>query len=398
MGHHQNAKNRDGRFKLKKVLVLTVLAGMGHIRAAEAICEGVRRVSPESMVWLKDPLEEEPKKQQFINDIYVFMARYMPHIWGYFYNSHLISGRYSLIRWYITKKYAALIAQNIEKFQPEVIVSTHPFLAAAVGALKKHAEPSSQKGLNISLVSVATDFHVHLFGINKHVDAFVVPCEEMANYLKEQGVPSKRIAVEGIPVSPKFFVPTETDVVKEQLGFDKNKPIILILSGGFGIGPVISLLEAFRDIKENLQLAIIIGRDEKLRKEAIAITQDFNYQVKVFGFVDNMEEFMSAADVVITKPGGMSISEALAKRVPIVLMQAIKGQEEWNVRALVNAGAAVYPECTGDIPQAVCNILSDKATYSSMKEAAGRMEKMNCTENIARLVVGIRSSNPHYGL
>lgn len=383
---------------MKKILVLTVLAGMGHVRAAEAICEGIRQVSPESIVWLKDPLEKEPKKQRFINNFYVFMARHMPYIWGYFYNSRLISGVYSPIRWYITKRYAALIAQNIREFQPDVIVSTHPFLAAAVGVLKKQTERSphpcltgsGKKRLNIPLISVATDFHVHLFGVNRQVDAFVVPCEEMAKYLESQGISSERIAVEGIPVSPRFSIPIEMTAAKESLGFDKDMPIVLILSGGFGIGPVLNLLEAFKNIKGNFQLAIIIGRDEKLREKAEAITKDFNYRVKVFGFVNNMEEFMSMSDVIITKPGGMSVSEALAKRVPLCLMQAIKGQEEWNVRVLVNAGAAVYPKRTKDIPQAVCELLADEASRYSMKEAAGRLGKPNCTENIARLVMETR--------
>ncbi|MBI4778640.1 glycosyltransferase [Candidatus Desantisbacteria bacterium] len=388
---------------MKKILVLTVLAGMGHVRAAEAVCEGIRRVSPESMVWLKDPLEKEPKKQRFINDFYVFMARHIPHLWGYFYNSHLISGAYSPIRWYITKRYAALIAQNIRKFQPEIIVSTHPFLAAAVGVLKsigtkvleKHAEPLSPPSSimggeeeYISLVSVATDFHVHPFGVNKQVDTFVVPCKEMAMYLKGQGVPSERIVIEGIPISLKFSVPIDTDAAKKQLGFDRNKPIVLILSGGFGIGPVLDLLEAFRGVRGNFQLATIIGKDEKLREKATAITRDFNYPVKIFGFVNNMEEFMSAAAVVITKPGGMSVSEALVKRVPLCLMQAIKGQEEWNARVLVNAGVAVYPKHIKDIPAAVCELLTDEAKYSFMKEAAEKMGKRNCTENIAKLIIG----------
>ncbi len=367
---------------MKKILVLTVLAGMGHVRAAEAVCEGIRRVLPESTVWLKDPLEKEPKKQRFVNDIYVFMARHMPHLWGYFYNSRLISGVYSPIRWYITRKYAALIAQNIREFQPEVIVSTHPFLAAAVGTLKNH------KRLKIPLISVATDFHVHSFGINKQVDTFVVPCEEMAEYLKKKGVPAEKIAIEGIPVSLKFFAPIETDAIKEQIGFDKDKPIILILFGGFGIGPVLDLLESFKDIEGNFQLAIIIGKDKRLKEKAKAITQDFKCRVRVFGFIDNMQEFMSIADILITKPGGMSVSEALVKRIPLCLMQAIKGQEEWNASVLVRAGAAVYPEHTKDIPQTVCRILADKEKYSSMKKATERLERMNCTENIARLVVG----------
>ena len=104
---------QQGRFKLKKVLVLTVLAGMGHVRAAEAVCEGIKHVSPEAVVKLLDPLEEKPKGQRFINNFYVFMVRRMPHLWGYFYNSRLISGVYSQIRWDITQRYPAFIAQNI---------------------------------------------------------------------------------------------------------------------------------------------------------------------------------------------------------------------------------------------------------------------------------------------
>jgi len=377
-----NAEGNRG-FKLKRILVLTVLAGMGHIRAAEAICEGIRSVSQESVVWLKDPLEEEPKKQRFINDFYVFMARHMPHLWGYFYNSRLLSGAYSPMRWYITRRYASLIAKNIKEWNPDIIVSTHPFLAAAVGVLKK------RKGLNIPLISVATDFHVHLFGINKQVDTFIVPCEEVAEYLNRQGVNSEKIVSCGIPISLKFSVPLRIEEAKEKLGFDRDKPLVLLLSGGFGIGPVLDLLKAFRGIEGKFQLAIIIGRDEKLRKRAKEIAQTLNCPIKVFSFVDNMEEFVSAADMVITKPGGMSVSETLAKRVPLCLMQAIKGQEEWNVRILVKAGAAVYSKDVRDIPSVVIGLLNDEAKCSCMRESAGRLRKPNCSENIARLVINI---------
>ncbi|MBI4753384.1 hypothetical protein HY793_03295 [Candidatus Desantisbacteria bacterium] len=364
---------------MKRILVLTVLAGMGHIRAAEAICEGIRSISPESVVWLKDPLEEEPKKQRFINDFYVFMARHMPHLWGYFYNTRLLSSAYSPMRWYITRKYATLIAKNIKEWNPDIIVSTHPFLAAAVGVLKK------RKGLDIPLISVATDFHVHLFGINKQVDTFIVPCEEVAEYLNRQGVNSEKIVDCGIPISLKFSVPMAT--AKERLGFDMDKPLVLLLSGGFGIGPVLDLLKAFRGIEGKFQLAIIIGRDEKLRKRAKEIAQTLNCPIKVFSFVDNMEEFMSAADLIITKPGGMSVSEALAKRVPLCLMQAIKGQEEWNVRILVKSGAAVYSKDVRDIPGVVMGLLSDETKRSCMREAAGRLGRTDCSENIARLII-----------
>ncbi|MFH1097347.1 MAG: glycosyltransferase [Candidatus Desantisbacteria bacterium] len=367
---------------MKRILVLTVLAGMGHIRAAEAICEGIGRVSPESVVWLKDPLEEEPKRQRFVNDFYVFMARHLPHLWGYFYNTRLLSSVYSPMRWYITRRYVTLIAKNIKEFQPEVIVSTHPFLAAAVGVLKKY------KGLDIPLISVATDFHVHSFGINKQVNIFVVPCEEMVRYLEGQGIPSERIVIEGIPISPKFSVPMGTEEAKEKLGLDKDTPLVLILSGGFGIGPVLDLLRAFDGVKGSFQLAIIIGRDERLRQKAEEIVHGLDCQAKVFGFVDNMEEFMSAADLIITKPGGMSVSEALAKKVPLVLMQAIKGQEEWNVRVLVKAGAAVYSKDVRDIPSVVMGLLNDEAKYSCMREAAGRLGRPKCSEEIGMMMMG----------
>jgi processive 1,2-diacylglycerol beta-glucosyltransferase len=368
----------------KKILILTVLAGMGHIRAAEAISEGIHKIDSEAIVWLHDPMEDAQKIRMFINNFYIWTVRYAPVIWGFLYNSRIISSRYSPIRWYITKKYIPHVKNNIQRFKPDIIVSTHPFIAAAVGKLKKSQE------INIPLVSVATDFHVHPFGINSQVDVFIVPCKEVYEYLKANKIPGKKIIIEGIPISPKFSIQNnDTITLRKKLGLKKEYPVVLILSGGFGLMPVIEVINVFRDIPhDKLQLVIIVGKDKRLENKIKEKVADFQIPVKVFGFVNNMEEFMSVAELVITKPGGMSVSEALVKRVPLILMHAIRGQEMWNVDILTNAGAAIYPKHVKDIPEIVLRLLyTEKECLQNMKNVAMKLEKPNCAINIGKFIL-----------
>lgn len=339
---------------MKKILILTVLAGMGHIRVAEAIGKAIKEVNPDLEVKTCDPMATtSPKLQRFFNQSYLFLGNYFPPLWGFFYNSRLLSSNYNPFKWEVRRKYGQSIKLVIDQFNPDLLVSTHPFIADAVGELKK-------KGIvKIPLISVVTDYHVHPWGINKYIDLFILPSEDV----QLKGIPESKIRINGgLATDPKFFKPQNKEHLRKTFEIAKDHKVVLILCGGFGMGMggVIKLLRGFRDIDFPLQLLVVAGKNEELKAKLTQIAKQLKIKTTIFGFVENMEEVMAVCDLVVTKPGGTSISEALTKGLPVILTEPIPGQEDWNVQILLKEGIAIQPENLAEIPSLIIKLFTSE--------------------------------------
>ncbi|MFH1563052.1 MAG: glycosyltransferase [Nitrospirota bacterium] len=341
---------------MKKILILTVLAGMGHIRAAEAIAKGIKELNSDMEVKTCDPMATtSPKLQQFFNQAYLFLGNYIPPLWGWFYNSRVLSSNYNPFKWDIRRKYGKSIKLVIDQFNPDLLVSTHPFISDAAGWLKK------QKIINLPLITVVTDYHVHPWGINKYIDLFILPSEEV----KIKGIPESKIKISGgLTTDPKFYKPQNKDSLRKTFGIAKDHKVVLILCGGFGMGMggVLKLLRSFSGIDFPLQLLVVAGKNEELVRKLIEISKQLKIKTKIFGFVENMEELMAVCDLVVTKPGGTSISEALTKGLPIILTEPVPGQEDWNVQILLKEGVAIQPESLTAIPSLIIKLFTKEDT------------------------------------
>ncbi|MDI6736297.1 MAG: glycosyltransferase [bacterium] len=347
---------------MKKILILTVLAGMGHIRAAEAIAKAIKEVNANMEVKICDPMATtSPKLQQFFNQAYLFLGNYIPPLWGFFYNSRILSSNYNPFKWDVRRRYGRSIKLAIEQFNPDLLVSTHPFIADAAGELQK-------KGIiNLPLISVVTDYHIHPWGINKYIDLFILPSAEV----QIKGIPEGKIRISGgLATDPKFFKPQDKNSLCKTFGIAKDHKVVLILCGGFGMGMggVIKLLQSFRGIDFPLQLLVVVGKNEELKAKLTQIAKQIKIKTTIFGFVENMEELMSVCDLVVTKPGGTSISEALTKGLPIILTESVPGQEDWNVQILLKEGVAIQPEHLAEIPSLIIKLFtSQKDTLQEMQ-------------------------------
>ncbi|MEW6097140.1 MAG: glycosyltransferase [bacterium] len=341
---------------MRKILILTVLAGMGHLRAAEAIAKGIKELNEDVEVKTYDPMAiTSPKLQQFFNNSYLFLANYIPPLWGWIYNSRVVSSYYNPFRWDVKRRYAKSIKYVIDQFNPDVLVSTHPFIAEGAGELKK------QRIIDLPLISVVTDYHVHPWGINRYVDWFILPTLEVAVHLKNKGIPDEKIRISGgLPTDPKFFKPQNKDYLCKIFDLQKDINVVLILCGGFGMGmgKVSKLLSGFIGVDFPLQLLVVAGKNEELRARLTKVSKQLKIKTKIFGFVENVEELMEVSDVVITKPGGVSVSEALTKKLPIILTKAVPGQEKWNVDMLLNEGVAIQPKNMVEIPSLLIKLFN----------------------------------------
>ncbi len=359
---------------------------MGHIRAAEALGKAIKEVNPDLEVQTCDPMATTSSKlQQFFNQAYLFLGNYLPPLWGFFYNSRILSSNYNPFKWNVRRKYGQSIKLAIDQFNPDLLVSTHPFIADAAGQLKK-------KGIiNLPLISVVTDYHVHPWGINKYIDLFILPSEDV----QIKGIPEGKIKISGgLATDPKFFKPQDKDSLVKTFGIAKDHKVVLILCGGFGMGMggVIKLLQGFKGIDFPLQLLVVVGKNEELKTRLTQIAQQLKIKTTIFGFVENMEELMSVCDLVVTKPGGTSISEALTKGLPLILTDPIPGQEDWNVQILLKERIAIQPENLTAIPGLIIKLFTSEA--DRLQEMRQRIkEKFADTRsvyNIANEIINYR--------
>lgn len=357
---------------------------MGHIKAAEAICVGIKKLDIQSNIYLLNPLSNtNPYFAWFINAIYLWMAEYIPILWGWIYDNKILSSPKSPLRCWGRKRYAKSIIKDIEEFKPDVIVSTHPFTTEGVSELKR------RRIIDIPLISIATDYDVHPFGISEFVDIFIVPCHQLSYQLEAIGIKSEKIRVCGIPIDPKFGESKGKGFQRKVLDLREDLPVALILSGGFGLNSIENVVRSFAGINYHIQLIVVTGTNKRLKKRLERIIKKIPIPIKLYGFITNMEVLMEASDVIITKPGGISISEAVAKGLPLILIKPIKGQEIKNVDYLLGEGIALYLKNSSDVPKTIISLLSNPERLSVMHERSLRLSNPKVAMDIAKIILDI---------
>jgi processive 1,2-diacylglycerol beta-glucosyltransferase len=188
--------------------------------------------------------------------------------------------------------------------------------------------------------------------------------------LVARGASAADVAVTGIPVSGKFALPTESGTARRHLGLRDDTPVLLVVSGGFGVGPVAGILDAANRVETRVQVVVVCGRNEQLRRELAVLNH--RHPTRLLGFVSNMHEFMAAADLVVTKPGGLTSSEALAIGRPLLIVDPIPGQEAANSDFLLEHGTAVKVNRVEDIPYRLDTLLGSRR-LKQMSRAARRL-------------------------
>jgi processive 1,2-diacylglycerol beta-glucosyltransferase len=205
----------------------------------------------------------------------------------------------------------------------------------------------------------------------------------MQRHLIRRGQPKERTRITGIPIDPVFAERRDPAEARERLGMRPDLPAVLMLSGGYGVGSVSKLMQAFQGIDGKFQLVAVAGADERMRRKALAAATGLRVPTQVYGGVNNIHEMMDAADLVITKSGGLTSSEALAKRKPMIITDPIPGQEQRNCEYLLESGAAVRLYETDDAPFRVQSLLEDPVQMDALRNAAGRIGRPHAARDIA---------------
>lgn len=364
-----------------RVLILHATAGHGHEKAAQAVAEAILASEPSAAVRVEDSLLFTPAifggpyKQS-----YLYFIRKMAWFWGFLYYSAdhpLVFFFLRPIRRVVNGLFAKKLVQLIRDEDPDVIVSTHFLSTEVAGTMKK-------TGLRARLVTIVTDFMPHAFWLHPGVDYYVAAMPETKTELLRRGIPETKIRVLGIPIAKKFSVRPDRVEFRSRLGFDAKKYLVLLTSGGAGIGSSFEIAKRLLDLPTGVQIAAVCGTNTALQ-ERLAGLAAADKRLKVFGFVNNMNELMGAADVVVGKGGGLTISESLALGRPMIVFEPVPGQETRNAVCLEKRSAGIVARTLDDVIRAVSTLASDSSASAQIAARAAETGRPDAAAKIAEL-------------
>ncbi len=340
-----------------RILVLSASVGAGHLRAAEAVEKALRISVPDATVKNVDILDLTNRVfRRVYGKLYLDLVNMAPHALGYFYDimdRPTKSGKSDKMRLVLQKLNLSVFIRFLREEPWDLVINTHFLPAEIIASLR-------QKGdLVLPQVTVTTDFDTHRLWVNQPCERYFTATEEGALYLQTWGVPAQDIQPTGIPIDPVFATPKDRAMCRAKHGLAEDRPVVLQLAGGFGVGPIASYYRALLDVEVPIQLAIVAGRNEALKAELEKIPCPPHHRTKIFGFTREIDELMEAADLVVSKPGGLTTSETLARGAVMVIVNPIPGQESRNSDFLLENGAAVKANSTTLLTHKVTALLKD---------------------------------------
>lgn len=361
-------------------LFLSASTGGGHDKAAEAVIECMKQRNPDSGNLLSNSLKNiSPVFNRLIVNTYLHTIKNTPNVYGSLYklsesNESLTDITKSLNRFFSFK-----LSDFIDAAAPSVIVSTHTIPLQMVSMLKR------KEKLTIPAIGIVTDFTNHYFWKLDNIDAFIVANEYIKDDMVKMGIQGSRIYTFGIPVCSSFRQRKDRNVLLAEFGL-KNKPTVLVMGGSLGLGEIkkvfISLLECRREI----QIIAVTGMNRKLEIQLRELAADAVKTVRILSFTDRVSDLMDISDVIITKPGGVTVAEALVKRIPIIIMSPLPGQEERNANFLMNNGAAARLYPGDDIENILHQILDNPVRLRQLKEMSALLARPDAAERTAALM------------
>lgn len=406
------------------VIILSASTGGGHISAANSIKDFF--ISNNVSATVVDALEYiSPILNKTITEFYDYIARKQPKIWKMMYNSantktvnRMIAGINSIV--------GKRLLPLFDEFSPNIIISTHPFTTEMVSMLKMHGI------IDIPLICIITDYAPHRTWISEGVDAYIVANSDMIDSMCNMGVKRKIIHPFGIPVDDSFYIESNKEKTLKELSLDPKLPTVLIMAGKGGLANIDKIYSELQTVDYDFQIIIITGKNQKLYEKIKSISEGklnirkrdkilfkiseyipkfknirfrvkskrFNIntkklkKTKIIYFTREVEKYMNASDLIITKPGGLTISEALACGLPMALFSAIPGQEEENAEFLVSNNMAVRLE--ENAAKTVQNLLENPQVLNHMKYSCKKFDKSDSLKNILKLVKKLTAEEKHF--
>jgi processive 1,2-diacylglycerol beta-glucosyltransferase len=374
---------------MKKILIISASAGAGHTMAARAVEQalGLASKGQPPQVTHIDLLKFSTLLYKTVyHDLYLYMAQKQPLLYGYIFTTSDNMKRQKrpdfllrLMDTLNTRKFLSFLQET----EWDIIISTHFLASQLVCDLKRRGKVSAP------LMTVTTDYGLHSYWILPESEYYVTADENCRRHLMASGIPGGRIQALGIPVSPEFARRKSREPIREKLVLAPRLPAVLMLSGGFGVGPIEHMVADLARVRSNFQLVVIAGRNRPLLNHLRQARQNLPFKMIPTGYTEQMDEYMRAVDLVISKPGGLTTAEAMAAGVPMLVVNPIPGQEDMNSDMVLEHGAGIKAMHQVDIPHRLEELLSQPARLAAMRRNALALGKPQAAQDIARLVMDI---------
>ena len=366
-----------------RVLIATVTAGGGHLAAAAALDEAWRALRPSDVVEQVDLGKFfSPLHRKIVSEGYVTLVNHAPELWGMVFaktDKPKAAQALNRVRAIFPSNSRHRFGRYVKEYKPDVVLCTHYFPLETLNHLR-----GKRGGPRPLAVSVVTDFEAHALWMDACVDLYCVAADQTKARLVARGAAEENVVVTGIPISAKFSARLDAKAVLKTLGLRDDLPVLLVPSGGFGMGPVGEILAELDKVERPFQSVVVTGRNQELRRELAA--QDRKHPTQVLGLVTNMHELMAVADLIITKPGGLTSSEALAMGKPLFILNPIPGQEAANSDFLLEHGAAAKVNRVEDLPYRIEQLLGSRKLVE-MGRAAKALGRPQAARDIVNEVV-----------
>jgi processive 1,2-diacylglycerol beta-glucosyltransferase len=360
-----------------KILVLSASVGAGHMRAAQAVELALRQLAPDAEVKNVDLLTlTNAAFRRVYGKAYLDLVNLAPHVLGYVYDlldkPREPDSKRDRFRLAIEKLNLKQFTDMMQAGNWNVVVNTHFLPAEIIASLRR-----DQK-LSVPQITVTTDFETHRLWVNQPCERYTTATEEGAAYLRHWGVPGESVVVTGIPIHPVFSEAKDRGECLKRQGLVGDRPVVLQLAGGFGVGPIEKLYRGLLQVETPLEIVVVAGKNEQVRSELAQIAPPDRHRVKILGFTDQIDELMCVADVVVSKPG---------RGAAMAIVNPIPGQESRNSDYLLENTAAIKINNVATLPAKLSQLLNDPRRLAALKANARRISHPRAAFDVAKLAL-----------
>ena len=371
-----------------KILILSAATGGGHLKASEALRNYIIANSDDDEVVVIDAFKVISNLlDKTVCDGYKFLALKTPKLLGHLYQKTNEPSFLSNIVVNFSETFSQKLIPTINSEKPDVIISTHPFITEMISYLK------STGITTVPLICLMTDYGSHRAWIADKVDAYVVSTKDMIPEMVAEGVDKNKIYPFGIPVKDVFFDKEDRPALLKSFGLDPNLPTVLIMAGSFGVTNIKKIYRKICQSNSKFQLIVITGKNKHLYTSLSAEVSCSSKVTKLIYYTDKVEEYMHASDLLITKPGGMTVSEALACNIPLAIFDAIPGQEEQNAEFLLTHNKAVKLDNNTNYPAIIESLVEDNKKLVNMRNSYKEYDNSSSPKNILALIKKLTKEN-----
>ena len=384
-------RDMTGRGRKKSILIVSATVGAGHVRAGEALLAAAEFLPRPVTISHADVLDfTSPLFKKLYGDSYYEIVQRSPELWGYLYKKsdsrkplRAKAGLMKLFDHFNYKKYL----KELSTLKPDAVICTHflPYLAIE--------DEISNPGWQIPFFAVPTDYDVHSLWVSRAISRYYAATDEAAWSIQTHGIPPENIGVSGIPIMPQFGLRMSRQAARKRLDIPSGCFTILILSGGYGIGVVDELAGSVArflgtDARRDHQLIVVCGKNRGLYGKLSKMAFPPNVRARIYEYITFVDQTMACSDLVITKAGGLTVSEALARHLPLLILDPFPGQEGRNADYLIEHGAAISAHGFENLHYKLRRLIEEPGLLSTMRNRAAGLARPHAARDILKDVLG----------